>query len=51
MGFYAAIDCLYLIAGNLKPLRNVGSYLPELVATYPRRIIYRYKLTSYEIGD
>jgi len=35
MGFYAAMDCLYLIAGNLNLLRKVGNYLPEAVASCP----------------
>ena len=51
MGFYAAIDCLYLPAGNLILLRKVGNYLPEVVASCPRRIKYRCKVYSHKLGD
>jgi len=51
MGLYAAMDCLYLIAGNLNLLRKVGNYLPEAVASCPRRIINRCKVHSYKLGD
>jgi hypothetical protein len=51
MGFYAAMDCLYVIVGNLNLLRKVGNYLPEVVTSCPRRISYRRKVLSYELGN
>jgi hypothetical protein len=50
MGFNAAMNCLYLIAGNINLLWNIGNYLSRDFASFPRRITYRCQVTSYEIG-
>jgi len=51
MGFCATKDCLYLIARNLILLWKFGNYLPEVVASCPRRNNYRGKVNSCELGD